>query len=72
MENLGTEYQLKDELRKCYCCDELIEQKVFYLNRNGKILYFHPFCFYCMTHKNPYYKSVYNSSIKSIYSNYFR
>jgi hypothetical protein len=59
------EYQLKEELRRCDACFEWIELKVFKLNRNNKILYFHPFCFYCLTHKNPNYKSLYDNYIIS-------
>ena len=73
MENSGAEaklplaeYQLKEELRKCYACEDWIETKIHRLNRNGKILYFHAFCFLCITNKNPYYKNLNVSSIKKI------
>ena len=58
---------LKEELRRCYGCDEWIEGTPYRLNRNGKILYFHQFCFYCLTNKNPYYKSLLKSSMRNIY-----
>ena len=60
-------YDLKEELRKCYACDDWIYNTVYRLNRNGKMLYFHGFCFYCITNKNPYYKSLHNSSTKNTY-----
>lgn len=47
-------YELKQELRICDGCQEYIEGKTYHLIRNGKLLYFHQFCFYCLTSKNPY------------------
>jgi hypothetical protein len=56
-------YDFFEDIKRCDGCNEWIENKVYRLNRNNKTYYFHPFCFYCLTHKNPNYKSIYNSSI---------
>ena len=56
-------YEYWTEIKKCDACHEWIENKMCKLNRNGKFLFFHPFCFYCLTNKNPLYKSLNDKTI---------
>ena len=49
------EYAYWQEIKRCDACSDWIEGKICRLNRNNKILYYHPFCFYCLTNKNPLY-----------------
>ena len=64
------DYQLKEELKRCDGCREWLDNGYYRLNRNGKILFFHPFCFFLLTHKNPNYKSLHDGFIKNIYSSH--
>lgn len=64
-------YELKEELRKCYACNDWIHNTTYRLQRGDRMLYFHEFCFYCITGKNPNYKSVMASSIRNTYPNSF-
>jgi hypothetical protein len=61
---LGSEYHLKQEIKRCHLCNDWIFNKIYHINRCNKILYFHEFCYNNLNKKNAFYKSIYNSTIQ--------
>lgn len=53
----------KEELHKCDLCVEWIDKRIIRHRRNNRLYYYHPFCFLCVSGKNPNYKSLNDSSV---------
>lgn len=56
----------KEEIKRCFLCNEWIEGKLKRQRLNNTTYYYHYDCF-CKVHKNQFYKSINNSSIQKIY-----
>jgi hypothetical protein len=56
LENQLTYDYYKEEIKRCDICEKWIETKIYRLKIKEKMMFFHPFCFYSLIHKNPQYK----------------